>query len=81
MNKFGIFLIAKVKREDLEANKTIEIIQNKTKKDEVKQFVRASMSSISSTGGFILNLNSMIDPFQKYKNLKFEDVFESYIEA
>ena len=53
MNEFGIFLIAKVKREDLEANQTIEIIQNKTKKDEVKQFVRASMSSISSTGGFI----------------------------
>ena len=82
-NEFGKFLLAKVKEEDREANKTIEIIQNDTKKEEAKEkeFVPARMSAISSTGAFSLKLNSMVNPFLIYPNLTYHEVFESYMEA
>ena len=39
------------------------------------------MSSISPTGEFILFLNSMVNPFLIYEDLKYDFVFESYMEA
>ena len=39
------------------------------------------MSEISPTGDFILFLNNMVNPFLLFENLKYDLVFESYMEA
>ena len=42
---------------------------------------KLKMSKISTNGNFSINLNGLPNPFFKNSKLRFQDIFESYVQA